>query len=73
MFYCQLNKLVCSHIIGAFISLVPIIICELIGVQKLTNGFGLICMIRGVTIVFGPPLGGKCLRLYVVSISGYML
>lgn len=44
---------------ATFISLAPVVIVELVGLEKLTNGFGLICMVRGITAIIGPPLEGK--------------
>ncbi|KAF6032580.1 hypothetical protein EB796_009181 [Bugula neritina] len=43
---------------STFISLSPVIICNLVGLEKLTNGFGLICLVRGITAIAGPPLEG---------------
>ena len=34
-------------------------IVRLVGLEKLTNGFGLICMVRGITAIIGPPLEGS--------------
>ncbi|KAL5020242.1 hypothetical protein ScPMuIL_003134 [Solemya velum] len=43
---------------AAFISLTSIIICDLLGLEKLTNAFGLLTLARGISGIFGPPLGG---------------
>lgn len=45
--------------VATFISLAPVIIVRLVGLEKLTNGFGLICLMRGLTAIVGPPLEGK--------------
>ena len=44
---------------ATFVSLTPIIMCELVGLEKLTNGYGLLCLVRGITSIIGPPLEGK--------------
>lgn len=44
--------------VAAFISLSSILICDLMGLEKLTNGFGLLCVFRGVAAMAGPPLAG---------------
>ncbi|XP_067928354.1 monocarboxylate transporter 14-like [Watersipora subatra] len=43
---------------STFVSLTPIIMCDLIGLEKLTNGYGLLCLVRGITGIAGPPLEG---------------
>ncbi|XP_067928360.1 monocarboxylate transporter 14-like isoform X2 [Watersipora subatra] len=41
-----------------FHSLVPVIICDLVGLRKLNNGIGLICLTRGVAAIVGPTIAG---------------
>ncbi|XP_052805368.1 monocarboxylate transporter 13-like isoform X2 [Mya arenaria] len=43
---------------SAFISLTSIILCELLGLGKLTNAFGLLSMGRGIAGIIGPPMAG---------------
>lgn len=43
---------------AAFISLTSIIICDLLGLDKLTNAFGLLSLVRGISTILGPPLAG---------------
>ncbi|KAL3886819.1 hypothetical protein ACJMK2_026787 [Sinanodonta woodiana] len=43
---------------AAYISLTSIIICDLMGLEKLTNAFGLLSMARGIAGIVGPPLAG---------------
>jgi len=45
-------------LVATFISLASVILCELVGLEKLTNGFGLLCLVRGITAIAGPPLVG---------------
>ncbi|CAH1278476.1 unnamed protein product [Diabrotica balteata] len=44
--------------IAGFISLTSIILVEFLGLDKLTNAFGLIILFRGAATVFGTPLAG---------------
>lgn len=44
---------------AAYISLTSIIICDLLGLEKLTNAFGLLTLARGVSSALGPPIAGK--------------
>ena len=48
----------CYFLTAAYISLAPVIVVDLVGLEKLTNGFGLICMVRGITAILGPPIEG---------------
>ena len=41
-----------------FASLRPIIVVDLLGLEKLTNGFGLILLFQGLGAVAGAPLAG---------------
>lgn len=43
---------------AAYISLTSIIICDLLGLEKLTNAFGLLTLARGVSTAIGPPIAG---------------
>lgn len=55
--------LVCNYfgplLTAAFIALSSVIVCDLIGLEKLTNGFGLICLVRGMTAIAAPPFAGR--------------
>lgn len=44
--------------IAAFISLRSIIMVELLGIDKLTNAFGLVIMSQGISSFFGSPIAG---------------
>ncbi|XP_048777927.2 monocarboxylate transporter 12-like isoform X2 [Ostrea edulis] len=44
--------------IAAYISLTSIIICNLLGLRKLTNALGLVILARGVAGMLGPPAAG---------------
>ncbi|XP_061169913.1 monocarboxylate transporter 14-like [Saccostrea echinata] len=44
--------------VSAYISLTSIIICDIIGLEKLTNAFGMLTLARGTSSIYGPPLAG---------------
>jgi len=44
---------------AAYIALRSIVIVELLGIQKLTNAFGLCALFQGVACVLGSPMSGK--------------
>lgn len=44
--------------VATFIALTSIILCDLMGLEKLTNAFGLLTMTRGLSCIAGPPIAG---------------
>lgn len=44
---------------SAFIALTSIVLVDLLGIAQLTNSFGLLCLLRGVAAIAGPPLAGS--------------
>lgn len=51
--------------VSAYISLTSIILCDLLGLSKLTNAFGLLTLCRGIAGIYGPPSAG-----YVFQLTG---
>ena len=49
--------------VSAYISLTSIIICDLLGLAKLTNAFGLLTLCRGIAGIYGPPLAGAVFQM----------
>jgi len=49
------DKNVCA---AAYIALRSIVMVELLGIQKLTNAFGLCSLFQGIACVIGSPLSG---------------
>ena len=45
--------------LAGYISLTSIILVDLLGLDKLTNAFGLLILFRGVAAIGGPPIAGK--------------
>jgi MFS family permease len=44
--------------VAAYISLTSIILCNLMGLEKLTSAFGFLTMVRGFASIAGPPVAG---------------
>ncbi|XP_046341093.1 monocarboxylate transporter 14-like [Haliotis rufescens] len=62
--FCNTYPLLCAFAaffglcVAAYISLTSIIICDLLGLENLTNAFGLLTLARGISSTAGPPLAG---------------
>ena len=48
--------------IGAYVGLTSVILVDLLGLDKLTNAFGLLLLFQGVATLIGPPIAGKYIR-----------
>ena len=44
---------------GAYVGLTSVVLVDLLGLDKLTNAFGLLLMFQGIASVLGPPIVGK--------------
>ncbi|XP_074653250.1 monocarboxylate transporter 12-like [Tubulanus polymorphus] len=44
---------------AAYISLTSIILCDILGLERLTNAFGLLTLARGISSTLGPPVAGS--------------
>lgn len=51
--------------IGAYVGLTSVILVDLLGLDNLTNAFGLLLLFQGIASFVGPPLGG-----WLYDISG---
>lgn len=54
-FYCS----VFGFTIGAYVGLTSVILVDLLGLEKLTNAFGILLLFQGIASLIGPPIGGK--------------
>ncbi|XP_044750798.1 monocarboxylate transporter 9 [Coccinella septempunctata] len=52
--------------IGVYVGLTSVILVDLLGLDKLTNAFGLLLLFQGIASLVGPPLGGA---LYDILLS----
>ena len=52
---------------AAFIALRSIVICELLGVAKLSNALGLLLLFQGLASVVGTPLSGKLMSVFLMQ------
>ncbi|XP_072936960.1 monocarboxylate transporter 12 [Epargyreus clarus] len=44
--------------IGAYVGLTSVVLADLLGIEKLTNAFGLLLLFQGIASLLGPPLAG---------------
>lgn len=44
--------------IGAYVGLTSVILVDLLGLDKLTNAFGLLLLFQGIASFIGPPMAG---------------
>jgi len=52
---------------GVYITLTSVLLVDLLGIERLTNAFGLLLLIIGTATVFGPPLIGEY-RIYTTQL-----
>lgn len=70
---------------GAYVSLTSVILVDLLGLEKLTNAFGLLLVFEGIACLMGPPITGWLYDLtnsydpgfyvsgFMIALSGIML
>lgn len=44
---------------GGHVALAPIVLVDLIGLDKLTTAYGILTLARGVAVLTGPPIAGE--------------
>lgn len=44
--------------IGAYVGLTSVVLVDLLGLEKLTNAFGLLLLFQGIASLIGPPIAG---------------
>lgn len=71
--------------IGAYVGLTSVILVDLLGLEKLTNAFGLLLLFQGIASLIGPPIAGGlydltesynpgfCLAGVAIGLSGIIL
>ena len=61
---------------GVYVSLTSVVLVDLLGIDLLTNSFGLLLLFQGAATFIGPPMAGVfmcvcgCLCVYVVWVGG---
>lgn len=45
--------------IGAYVGLTSVILVDLLGLEMLTNAFGVLLLFQGIASLLGPPIAGK--------------
>lgn len=45
--------------IGAYVGLTSVVLVDLLGLERLTNAFGLLLLFQGIASLIGPPFAGK--------------
>ena len=51
--------MMCSFVAATFIALRSIVPVEILGIQKLTNAFGLTVLFQGIAVLLGSPISGS--------------
>lgn len=49
--------------IGAYVGLTSVVLVDLLGLERLTNAFGLLLLFQGIASLIGPPFAGMDLLL----------
>jgi len=49
---------------GVYVCLTPIVLVDLLGLEKLSNAFGLVLLFQGIGAVAGPPFAGSSDHLF---------
>lgn len=57
--------------IGAYVGLTSVVLVDLLGLEKLTNAFGLLLLFQGIASLIGPPFAG--ITYYVLFTSAINL
>lgn len=52
---------------GCFATLRSIVIVELLGLDKLTNAFGLLLLFQGLASIIGSPVAGNSSKAYILQ------
>lgn len=59
--------------IGAYVGLTSVILVDLLGLEKLTNAFGLLLLFQGIASFVGPPFAGTLFDLTASYSPGFIL
>jgi MFS transporter, MCT family, solute carrier family 16 (monocarboxylic acid transporters), member 14 len=60
--------------IGAYVGLTSVILVDLLGLDNLTNAFGLLLLFQGIASFIGPPIGGEFkLKFYIDNFLKFII
>lgn len=59
--------------IGAYVGLTSVILVDLLGLDKLTNAFGLLLLFQGIASLIGPPLAGLLIDIAQTHIYAFLM
>ncbi|CAO1392089.1 unnamed protein product [Diamesa serratosioi] len=59
--------------IGAYVGLTSVILVDILGLENLTNAFGLLLLFQGIASFIGPPMGGALYDSMGSYIPGFVL
>ena len=56
-------------ITGSGVALCAIVVVDLLGVDQLSDTFGLVSLCHGIASLIGPPVAGKCIsNLFILGV-----
>ena len=58
---------------GAYVGLTSVVLVDLLGLDKLTNAFGLLLLFQGIASVMGPPIIGRLYKLVHIFLSNVII
>lgn len=59
--------------IGAYVGLTSVILVDLLGLEKLTNAFGLLLLFQGIASLLGAPVAGLLYDLTKTYVPGILM
>lgn len=66
-------SIVFGFTIGAYVGLTSVILVDLLGLEKLTNAFGLLLLFQGIASLVGPPLAGLLFDLTQSYVPAFLM
>lgn len=62
-----------GFLIGAYVGLTSVILVDLLGLEKLTDAFGLLLLFQGIATLIGPPMAGALYDHTLSYLPGFIL
>lgn len=66
-------SIVFGFTIGAYVGLTSVILVDLLGLEKLTNAFGLLLLFQGIASLLGPPLAGVLFDMTQTYVPAFLM